>query len=82
MRYQTGDEVRMNDRVLLWGNPAYVEFIVFNEDSPENGYYFRKFGRGVMFFGDVVGHFYCNEESLPNEEDVVFVGREGPQGQS
>ena len=79
MRYRSGDEVFENDEVLLWGNPARVEFIVLDGASSEHRYYFDKFGRGVMFCGEKVGNYYCDEEALPNEEDIVFVRRSAPQ---
>jgi hypothetical protein len=59
--YQSGDEVRKGDRVLLHGKPGEVEFVLDGDDNVE-GWPQQQFGRGIM-----IAEADC--------EDLIFVSR-------
>ena len=73
--YQSGEEIRPGDRVLLHGEPGEVEFVADPLSDPDN-WYVTEHGGGVMVtepkcFGSV---FFSAPES---NEDLEFVARAG-----
>jgi hypothetical protein len=75
LRYKTGEEIHVGDRVEYDGHPAQVEFVVSDRNSdPEQGWYVEQFGSGVMLVDpQVFGRVFVSGDDLT--EDLVFVSR-------
>jgi hypothetical protein len=71
LKYQSGEEIRKGDRVLYFGEPGEIEFVVDSlVGDPAMDWYFKECGPGVMVlepkhFGSVYVH--------ANDEDLAFV---------
>jgi hypothetical protein len=71
--YQSGEEIKKGDRVLLHGEPAEIEFVADSADNPDD-WYVVEYGGGVMiiepkFFGSL---FVSDPQDY---EDLCFVSR-------
>jgi hypothetical protein len=64
LTYQSGEEIRERDRVLLHGEPGRVESLVEDET------------RGVMIAeSKVFGRLFLTEKDIADYEELVFVSR-------
>lgn len=78
MNYRSGEEIRKGDRVLFHGNPAQIELVAFDENDPEQAWYVQEYGGGILVSDPMLsGRTFIRVESLPNYEDLEFVGRGG-----
>lgn len=77
MRYQSGEEIRIGDKILYAGEPGQIKFIVDEvTGDPEKDWLIEEYGPGVMveepkFYKN--GTFVTNTE---NVEDLFFVSRQ------
>jgi hypothetical protein len=73
--YQSGEEIRKRDRILLHDEPGEVEFVLDGETNPED-WPASEFGRGVMIVEPkILGRLFLTENDLGDYEDLVFVSR-------
>jgi hypothetical protein len=73
--YQSGEEIRQGDRVLLHDEPGEVEFVLDGETNPED-WPAHRYGRGIMIAEPkIFGHLFVAEEQIGNYEDLIFVSR-------
>ena len=76
MNYQSGEEIRIGDKVRYHGEPGEIEFIV--EELPGDDWYVKEFGRGVMVIEPkVFGRVLISDPE--NDEDLILVSRGGPK---
>ena len=76
LRYLSGEEIRSGDRVWFHGREALIEFAAAELDDPENGWFVRQYGGGVMVNDPAVsGHTFIPVDQLKNYEDLEFVSR-------
>lgn len=75
LNYQSGEEIKPGDRVLLHGEAGEVEFVADQGGDPDD-WYVKEYGGGVMIvelepraFGRV---FIVEPET---DEDLIFVAR-------
>jgi hypothetical protein len=75
LKYRSGEDIRVGDRVEYDGVPAEVEFVVSDDHvDPQLTWYLEQFGSGVMLADPVVfGRVFVSGEDLT--EDVVLVSR-------
>jgi hypothetical protein len=75
MKYQTGEEIRKGDKVLLNGKKGEIEFVAdqLTGDSVID-WHVKDEGPGVMVFEpESIGHLFIHEPE--NAEDLNFVAR-------
>jgi hypothetical protein len=73
--YQSGEEIRKGDRVLLHDEPGEVEFVLDGETNPED-WPARRYGRGIMIIEPkIFGYLFVPEEHIGSYEDLIFVSR-------
>jgi hypothetical protein len=75
VRYQSGEEIRNGDKVLLHGEPGEIEFVVdkFTGD-PAMDWQMREQGPGVMVLEPkAFGRAFIRDTE--NAEDLKFVSR-------
>lgn len=70
--YQSGEDIRVGDRVTYGGESAEVEFIADPSTDPTN-WYVTEHGGGVMV--SAFGHVFLHDTE--DEEDLILVGRQG-----
>jgi len=71
--YQSGDEIRNGDHVLLHGEPGEVEFVLDGDTNPEG---WPEHERGVMIVEPkFFGRLFLAETDIGDYEDLVFVSR-------
>jgi len=76
LRYLSGEEIRGGDRVRFHGREALIEFAAAELDDPENGWFVRQYGGGVMVNDPgVSGSTFIPVDQLKNYEDLKFVAR-------
>lgn len=76
LRYQSGEEIKKGDRVLLHRNPATIELVASDASDPDTAWYIQEFGGGVMVLDpSVSGTVFIDAESIPDYEDLEFVAR-------
>jgi hypothetical protein len=74
-RYQSGEEIKKGERVLLHGEPGEIEFLADPlANDPETEWYVQEYGGGVMVVEPKVMRraFLSDTE---NAEDLIFVSR-------
>jgi hypothetical protein len=42
LSYQSGEEIRKGDEILLSGRPGEIELVAVNPDDPEEGWYVQE----------------------------------------
>ena len=75
-KYQSGEQIRAGDRVLLHGEPGEVEFVADPADplSDPHDWYIETMGGGVMIVEPkVFGRAFLH--STEDAEDLVLVAR-------
>jgi hypothetical protein len=75
-KYQSGEEIRAGDRVLLHGEPGEVELVADPADplSDPHDWYIETHGGGVLIVEPkVFGRLFLTDTE--NGEDLVFVAR-------
>jgi hypothetical protein len=76
LRYLSGEEIRSGDRVRFHGHQAVIEFAAAELDDPENGWFVRQYGGGVMVNDPAVsGLTFIPVDQLKNYEDLKLVAR-------
>lgn len=77
LRYHTGEEIHLGDRVTFAGSPSTIELVVARKTGdPADDWHFEKNGAGVMVAESepkLFGRVYL--PSPENEEDLLFVSR-------
>jgi hypothetical protein len=73
--YQSGEEIRKGDRVLLHDEPGEVEFVLDGHTNPQD-WPVDEYGRGVMIVEPkMFGYLFVAGDQVGNYEDLVFVSR-------
>jgi hypothetical protein len=76
LQYVSGEEIRKGDRIRFHGNPAQIEFAAADLNDPQNGWFVRQYGGGVMVNDPAVsGSTFIPVDQLKNYEDLEFVAR-------
>jgi len=72
-KYLSGQEVRLDDRIIYHGEPGAVEFIVAGTTGdPSNDWYLEQFpGGGVMIVAKGFGSVFLSESDI--DENLEFV---------
>jgi hypothetical protein len=71
--YQSGEEIRKGDRVLLHGEPGEIEFVADAATDPED-WYVTEHGGGVMILEPkMFGRLFVSDTQ--DYEDLELVGR-------
>ncbi len=71
--YQSGEEIRKGDKILLDERPGEIEFVVDpSAPTPETDWYIKELGSGMMILEPVVHGRVFTGESDP---DLKFVSR-------
>jgi hypothetical protein len=73
--YQSGEEIRQGDRVLLHDELGEVEFVLDGENNPDD-WPAHRYGRGIMIVDPkIFGWLFVPEEDIGSYEDLIFVSR-------
>jgi hypothetical protein len=76
LKYRSGEEVRKGDHVCLHGNPAEIELVSTDPGDPEQAWYVKEFGGGVLVSDPLVsGRTFIPQDQLADYEDLEFVSR-------
>jgi hypothetical protein len=70
LRYRTGQEICRGDRVLMDNHSGVIEFTAYDQDHPEQSWYVRECGVGVMINTSEFGSVYTGDI-----EELEFVAR-------
>ena len=75
--YQSGQEIRPRDRVLIHGETGEIEFIADPAENPDD-WYVKEYGGGIMVLElKVFGRIFVTEPE--SDEHLTFVSRQsGP----
>jgi hypothetical protein len=73
--YLSGEEIRKGDKILLSGHPGEIELVAVNPDDPEEAWYIREFGGGVMILEATMGRVFIDAAGVTDDEDLEFVSR-------
>jgi hypothetical protein len=75
VKYQSGQEIRKGDKVLLHGEPGEIEFVVERlVGDPAMDWHMREQGQGVMVLEPKqFGRAYIRDTE--NAEDLKFISR-------
>ena len=72
--YQSGQEIRPRDRVLIHGDPGEIEFIADPAENP-NDWYVKEYGGGIMVLElKVFGRIFVTEPET--DEQLTFLSRQ------
>jgi hypothetical protein len=75
-RYQTGEEIKKDDRILFHGQTGRIELVVAEiVGEPENDWHMSEHGGGIMILEDVLGRTFIPAEQITDLEDLEFVAR-------
>ena len=74
-RYQSGEEVRVGDKITFHGEPGEVEFVVTEKTGdPAMDWYIQEYpGGGIMIKAKNFGSTFMTETD--EEEDLILVSR-------
>jgi hypothetical protein len=78
LKYRSGEEIKIGDRVLFHGNPAEVELVSSDaaDPNPEVSWHIKEFGGGVLIHDPMgSGRTFIPTEQLAEYEDLEFVSR-------
>jgi hypothetical protein len=76
LKYQSGQEIVVGDRVLFHGEPAEIELVALPASTdPEHEWYVKEFGGGVGIREAKLGRTFISADQLPETEDLEFVSR-------
>lgn len=76
LRYQSGEEIKKDDRVLFHGEPGQVELVAVDVNDSEQSWHVQEYGGGVMAREPVSGRTLIPADRLADYEDLEFVSRE------
>jgi hypothetical protein len=76
-RYASGEEIKKLDRVRFHGAEGHIEMVATSLDDPEQDWYVREFGGGVMVCDDLAGRTFIGVDDTLELEDLEFVSRDG-----
>lgn len=75
LHYQSGDEIRDGDQVLLHGERGEIELVLDGQNNPED-WPVDKYGRGIMIREPkCFGRLFLSETDVKDYEDLEFVAR-------
>jgi hypothetical protein len=73
--YQSGDEIKQGDRVLLQDEPGEIELVLDGRTNPAD-WPAREYGSGILIVEPkVFGRLFIAAPQIENYEDLVFVSR-------
>jgi hypothetical protein len=72
MRYLSGEEIMKGDRVLIGGASGVIELLVSDPNDPEQAWYLKTCGPGVMISEPTTYGFLFTDRF---DEDLEFVDR-------
>jgi len=78
LRYRSGEEIKIGDRVVFHGNAAEIELVACDPNDPEPGvaWYMKEHGGGVLILDPLVSErTFIPSDSLHENEDLEFVSR-------
>jgi hypothetical protein len=78
MKYQSGEAIMKDDRVLFHAKPATIEFVAIGPDDPDPAiaWHLRGSGGGIMILQPGgFGRAFISHDALSEYEDLEFVGR-------
>jgi hypothetical protein len=78
LKYQSGEEIRKGDRVLLHGEPGEIELVSSETGDQETDWYVEEYGGGVMIReseSKAFGRIFVQADQLDETEDLQFVAR-------
>jgi hypothetical protein len=76
LRYQSGEEIKKGDHVLLHLRPAEIELVASDPDDPETAWLCEEYGGGVSVRDPKDPNpTFIPAEQIPNYEDLGFVRR-------
>jgi hypothetical protein len=81
LRYASGEDIRPGDEIVYLGDGlGHVKFVVV-EGDPENDWYLREYGPGVMLVVEGMGNVYETHDRALDPgcgcEPLRLVGRRG-----
>lgn len=77
LRYQSGEEIRKDDRVLFHGELGRIEPVAIAlSGDPETGWHIDEHGGGVMILERVAGRTFVPADRLDECKDLKFVSRD------
>jgi hypothetical protein len=82
LRYRTGEEIKKDDRIVYHGVEGRIELVALNLDDPEQEWYVREYGGGVMVANKQFGRVFIHADQLPEDEDLELVARADSQAES
>jgi uridine phosphorylase len=75
LRYKTGEEIKKDDQVVFHGSPGRIELVASTLDDPEQDWYVREYGGGVMICNNVFGRVFIAANAANEFEELAFVAR-------
>ncbi len=73
--YQSGEEIKARDRVLIHGEAGQIEFVAEVASDPED-WYVKTFGGGVMVIEPKCFGSLFIAAPVSEDEDLEFLSRE------
>jgi len=78
LKYQSGEEIRKGDRVLMHGEAGEIELVASEPGDQETNWYVEQYGGGVMIRESepkAFGRIFIPAGQLDETEDLQFVAR-------
>jgi hypothetical protein len=75
LKYQSGEEIKKDDRVLFHGVLGEIELAASDPNDPEASWFIEEYGGGVMIKEPVSGRTFIPTDQLDRSEDLEFVSR-------
>ena len=80
LRYQSGEEIKKSDKVLFHRNSAAVELAASDPLEPDQAWYIREYGGGVMISDPSVSdNTFIDARHIDKYEDLEFVSNADEQ---
>lgn len=76
--YRSGEEILRGDRVSFHGHHATIEMVAIKPEDPEQEWYVKKYGGGIMILDDepaVAGRTFIEASQIPDCDDLEFMER-------
>lgn len=74
--YRSGEQVKRGDHVRFHGHPAKVELVATDPNAPEQVWYIKEFGSGVLLSDPMVsGRTFISKDQIGECEDLEFASR-------
>jgi hypothetical protein len=76
LKYRSGEEIQKGDYVRFHRNAARIELVASDPNEPEQAWYVKKFGGGVLISDPTVsGRTFISKEDVGEYQDLEFVSR-------